>query len=328
MKFFKYKKKNKTNIGICINGDHYDLNKIFSYYTKFNFKKKNISFDELLVNKDKIFIKLEKLINLINKNFNHQNKNKLDKFKLNVNEILWLPPISKPDFYYGIGGNSPFFYRDKNFQIPAYPRGFCRPTNSNALIGHLDTVTIPKQYNTIRSATELGVIIGKEGKNISENKAMKHVFGYTIVNDMCSDSWKKTAFAGKSEDTMLDDLTIFTRRAATSYYSRSTDSFSASGPYIVTKDEIPDPYNLLVWCKLNGKIKERSYSQCMVNSIERVISFLSSFFKLKPGMIIHMGTMGIDGHTISEDMVLKKNDYLECEIEKIGTLKNFVKDLR
>lgn len=243
-------------------------------------------------------------------------------------EIVWMPPVLNPPVVYGIGGNSPLFFRDKNYQIPAYPRGFMRPTNHHALKGHRANVAIPENYSTMRASAEMGVVIGKTGRNISEDNAMDYVYGYTLVNDMCSDSWKVVAFQGEDESMMLKDLTVFTQRAATSYYSRATDSFAAIGPYIVTKDEVIDPYNLLVLNRLSGVLRERAYTQAMVNSIERTISFLSRIFTLQPGMIFHMGTMGIDGYTIEKDMLLGEDDYFEIEYEGIGTLRTYIDDAR
>jgi len=242
--------------------------------------------------------------------------------------IEWLPPIPTPPVLFGIGGNSPLFFRDKDYQIPAYPRGFLRPTNAHSLIGHRARVTIPAHYATMRASAELGVVIGKCGRDVSPAEAMDYVYGYTLVNDMCSDSWKVVALGDKDESLMHKDLTIFTQRAATSYYSRSTDSFASMGPYVVTKDEVPDPYNLMVWNRLSGVQRERSYTQAMVNGIERTVSFLSRIFTLQPGMVFHMGTMGIDGYTVEPDMPLGPDDYFEIEYEAIGSLRNYVNDLR
>ena len=200
--------------------------------------------------------------------------------------------------------------------------------NQFALIGHLAPVVIPRQYQTMRASAELGVVIGKPAKNISSAQAMDCVFGYTIVNDMCSDSWKTIALDGKPESMMHEDITVFTARAATSYYSRSTDTFAAIGPWIVTKEEIRDPYNLLVYSRLSGVQRDRGYTQAMVNGIEQTLAFLSRMFTLQPGMIIHMGTMGIDGFTVESDMALSEDDYFEMEYEEIGALRNYVKDLR
>ncbi|WP_119166698.1 fumarylacetoacetate hydrolase family protein [Algihabitans albus] len=243
-------------------------------------------------------------------------------------EIEWLPPVTEPPAVYGIGGNSPLFFRDKGFQIPAYPRGFLRPTNAHALVGHRATVTLPASYATMRSSAEMGVVIGKTGRDVPESEAMDHVFGFTLVNDMCSDSWKTVALRGEDESRMHEDLTIFTQRAATSYYSRSTDSFAAIGPYIVTKEEVSDPYNLMVYNRLSGVQRERAYTQAMVNGVERTVSFLSRIFTLRPGMIFHLGTMGIDGYTVEADMFFDTDDYFEIEYESIGILRNYITDLR
>ena len=75
--------------------------------------------------------------------------------------IRWLPPIPNPPLMFGIGGNSPFFFRDKPYQIPGYPQGFLRPRSRTALIGHMEIVTIPPYLRNFRSAAELGVIIEK-----------------------------------------------------------------------------------------------------------------------------------------------------------------------
>jgi len=242
--------------------------------------------------------------------------------------IAWLPPVTRPPAVYGIGGNSPLFFRDKAFQIPGYPRGFLRPTNRHALIGHLAAVTLPSQYATMRSSAELAVVIGRHGRDVPEAEAMDYVWGYTLVNDMCSDSWKTVALRGEDESRMHEDITIFTQRAATSYYSRSTDSFAAIGPWIVTKEDVPDPYNLMVWNRLSGVQRERAYTQAMVNGVERTVSFLSRIFMLRPGMIFHLGTMGIDGYTVEADMFFDADDYFEIEYEGIGALRNYITDLR
>lgn len=242
--------------------------------------------------------------------------------------IQWLPPIPRPPVLFGIGGNSPLFFRDKSYQIPAYPRGFMRPTNQHALVGHRSRVNIPAQYATMRASAELGVVIGKPGHDIEYGRAMEHVWGYTLVNDMCSDAWKVVALGDLDESMMHKDLTVFTQRASTSYYSRSTDGFAAVGPYVVSKDEVPDPYNLMVWNRLSGVLRERGLTQAMVNGIERTVSFMSRIFTLQPGMIFHMGTMGIDGYTVEADMRLGSEDFFEIEYEGIGALRTYVTDHR
>ncbi len=337
MKIFTFKKSSKEKIGICVDKYFYDLNEVcksvkeVKVITKPTFFRENMNNFEMIdiinMGNEGLWIlnKIEKYIQWLNSDGDSY---LLRNSRIYEEDIEWLPPIPRPPILFGIGGNSPLFFRDKDYQIPAYPRGFIRPTNKYSIIGHLNTVTIPSHYSTMRTSAELGIVIGKEGSDINQNEALDFVWGYTLVNDMCSDAWKPIALGEHEENMMHEDLTIFTQRAATSYYSRSTDSFASIGPYIVTKEEISNPYDLMVWNKLSGITRERGLTQAMVNGIERTISIMSKIFTLKPGMIFHMGTMGIDGYTIEKDMQLKASDYFEIEYEKIGILRNKVNDER
>lgn len=337
MKLFCFLKDGNPRVGMEVDGGHYDIEQVI--LSSQECKTVNpltkilnyLNFDDI-IGLIGAGIKSENALRTVASyiawNKSHGDPLLLRSSALEECSLNWLPSIPQPPVLYGIGGNSPLFFRDKNYQIPAYPRGFVRPNSKNAIIGHNGTVHIPKHYSTMRASAELGVVISRAGKNISETEAMDYVYGYTLVNDMCSDSWKIVALDGIDEAMMLTDLTVFTKRAATSYYSRSTDTFTAVGPYLVTKDEVPDPYNLMVWNSLSGVVREKGYTQSMVNGIERTISFLSRIFTLQPGMIFHMGTMGIDGYTVEQDMRLDGTDYFEIEYERIGKLRNYICDER
>jgi 2-keto-4-pentenoate hydratase/2-oxohepta-3-ene-1,7-dioic acid hydratase in catechol pathway len=337
MKILTYRENGEDRLGLYVDGKVYDLETVrisvkeLKSYTKpgfFQYGPFDFSMVELMRRGEPGLDVLREMEAYIRWNSHSGDPFLLRNAIRDESSIQWLPPVPCPPVLFGIGGNSPLFFRDKDYQIPAYPRGFLRPTNPHALIGHLQKVSIPAHYSTMRASAELGVVIGKSGRNIAPEKAMEHVYGYTLVNDMCSDSWKTVALEGKEEALMHKDLTIFTQRAATSYYSRSTDTFAAVGPYIVTRDEVSDPYNLFVYNRLSGVLRERGYTQAMVNGIERTVSFLSRIFTLQPGMIFHMGTMGIDGYTLEPDMYLGGEDYFEIEYENIGVLRNYIIDQR
>ncbi len=337
MRLFTHLENDRPRLGLAVDGRLYDLEAVYDSCREFKAQTKPRPFPMPLADLDMIKLMelgdtgqaiLQGVEGYIRWLESHGDNAILRKARRNEEEMTWMPPVIDPPMLYGIGGNSPLFFRDKDYQIPAYPRGFIRPTNGHALLGHRARVTIPKQYETMRASAEMGVVIGKAGRNVTPQQAMDHVYGYTLVNDMCSDSWKVVAFGGEDESMMLKDLTIFTRRAATSYYSRSTDGFAAVGPWIVTKDEVPDPYNLMVWNRMSGTQRERSHTTAIVNSIERVVSFMSRLFTLQPGMIFHMGTMGIDGYTVEKDMLFGPEDYFEIEYERVGALRSYIKDER
>ncbi len=337
MKILTYSVSDKPELGIYVEDKIYSIEKIcqsiveLKTFTKpkfFNTLDKDIQAIDVVRLGDRAFKELWGVEKYIKWQNSSGDPYILRNAVVDEAEIRWLPPIINPPLIFGVTGNSPLFFRDKDFQIPAYPRGFLRPNNSHALIGHLDKVIIPAHYETMRTAAELGVVIGKEGRYIKPEDAMEYVFGYTLVNDMCSDSWKTVALGDRQEKEMHEDLAVFTARATTSFYSRSTDTFGSVGPYIVTKDEVPDPYNLLIYSYMSGSQRDRSYTQSMTNGIEQTLAFLSQIFTLQPGMIIHMGTMGIDGFTVEKDTLLGPDDYFEIEYEGIGKLRNYICDMR
>lgn len=340
MKIFNYAYKNKSlepRVGIILEDKLFDIKKSLDsvnelkMFTQPRFtilKRDNLKMLDLIEHESTVLSELKLLKNYILTQLTKGDPFLLRNAIINELKIDWLPPIIDPPLLYGIGGNSPLFFRDKEYQIPSYPRGFIRPTNKYSIIGHKGTVNIPSFYKTMRTSAELGVIIGKKGKNIDPKKALDHVFGYTLVNDMCSDDLKTIAFKKDKKFNRTSDLTSFIAVASISYLSRSTDSFIGIGPYIITKDKVPDPYNLMVYNRLSGHLRERSYTQAMINGIEQTISFFSNRFELLPGMIFHMGTMGIDGYTVEEDMKLNDEDYFEIEYENIGKLIVNINDKR
>jgi 2-keto-4-pentenoate hydratase/2-oxohepta-3-ene-1,7-dioic acid hydratase in catechol pathway len=151
---------------------------------------------------------------------------------------------------------------------------------------------------------ELGVIIGTGGKTISGKKALKHVFGYTIINDL------------SARDLQFRHKQFF--------LGKSLDGTCPMGPWIVTADEIPDPQNLKLRCRVNGVLKQDSNTRHMIFDIPAIIETLSLGMTLEPGDIISTGTPSGVGFARTPPEFLKPGDTLECEIEGIGVLRNRV----
>ena len=152
---------------------------------------------------------------------------------------------------------------------------------------------------------ELGVIIGKGGKHISEADALSHVFGYTIINDITARDLQarhKQFFLGKS-----------------------LDGSCPIGPYIVTADEIADPQKLPLRLRVNGNIKQDSNTSEMVFPIPTIIATLSAGMTLEAGDIIATGTPSGVGFSRTPPEFLKPNDIVECEIEGLGLLRTPIK---
>jgi 2-keto-4-pentenoate hydratase/2-oxohepta-3-ene-1,7-dioic acid hydratase in catechol pathway len=163
-----------------------------------------------------------------------------------------------------------------------------------------------KITNQLDWEVELAVVVGTGGKNISKETAHKHIFGYTIINDI------------SARDC---------RRAGQWIVSKGQDTFAPMGPYLLTADEISDPQNLNLRLTVNGIEKQNSNTKFMLFSIADLISDLSTVFTLEPGDIIATGTPAGVGAGRNPQEWLKDGDVIEATVEHLGTLVNQVKEI-
>jgi len=172
-------------------------------------------------------------------------------------------------------------------------------------VGHLGAVNSHKDFTReLDYEAELALIIGKDCKNVSEDEALEFVFGYTILNDV------------SARDIQYKHNQWF--------FGKSLDTFCPMGPYIVTKDEIPNPHTLNIKSYVNGELRQNNNTKNMIFSIPYIISELSKGMTLKAGTVISTGTPSGVGVGFDPPRFLKPGDIVECEIEKIGVLRNKV----
>lgn len=152
---------------------------------------------------------------------------------------------------------------------------------------------------------ELGVIVGPGGKNIPRERAMDHVFGYTVVNDVSARDVQgahgKQFFKGKS-----------------------LDGYCPMGPWIVTRDEAPDPHDLVLRCRVNGVLKQEGSTRDLIFDIPSILEWLSLGLTLLPGDIIATGTPSGVGFARTPPEFLRPGDVVTCEVEGIGLIRNRV----
>ncbi|GCE10160.1 fumarylacetoacetate hydrolase family protein [Tengunoibacter tsumagoiensis] len=193
--------------------------------------------------------------------------------------------------------------RQRSAEAPADPVFFTKaPTTVNAPFGSI--IIDPEVSTEIDWEVELGVIIGKAGKNISAHEAMNYVFGYTVLNDVTARDLQarhKQFFKGKS-----------------------LDGSCPMGPWIVTADEIADPHHLAIRLKVNNVIKQDGNTEQMIFSIPQTIEVLSRGMTLEPGDIIATGTPSGVGFSRKPAEFLRPGDLMESEIEGIGVLRNSI----
>jgi 2-keto-4-pentenoate hydratase/2-oxohepta-3-ene-1,7-dioic acid hydratase in catechol pathway len=152
---------------------------------------------------------------------------------------------------------------------------------------------------------ELGVIIGKDAKNVKTEDAAEYIFGYTIVNDVSARNLQT--------------------RHKQWYFGKSLDGFTPIGPCIVTADEIPFPPKLKITATVNGELRQDSATDLLITGIPEIIAELSSGMTLLPGTIIATGTPSGVGMGFDPPKFLKSGDVVECAVEGIGTLRNIVR---
>jgi len=149
---------------------------------------------------------------------------------------------------------------------------------------------------------ELGVVIGRGGRGIPKEQALEHVFGYTVIDDLSARDLQS--------------------RHQQFFLGKSLDGACPMGPWIVTADEIPDPQNLNLSCRVNGITKQSSNTRHMIFGVATTIAVLSRGMTLEPGDVIATGTPSGVGFTREPPEFLKSGDVVECEVEGIGVIRN------
>ena len=237
---------------------------------------------------------------------------------IDVNKVTLLPPIGRPGKIVCLAGNYGAHITESGYVEPETRANFTQQLflkPSSSLLGDDDVIELGKANQRVGWETELAVIIGKQGKNISTSVAYDHVFGYTIMNDI-----SERALNSNIPNRHLREMDGFCDWLAGKWF----DGFAPCGPWIVTNDEIPRPHELEIKFYLNGELRQHGSTVDMIFSIPEQIAYISSIMTLEPGDIISTGTpagAGLgDAKTSLED-----GDELVCEIEKIGRLKNTVR---
>ncbi|MCA9838191.1 MAG: fumarylacetoacetate hydrolase family protein [Trueperaceae bacterium] len=225
-------------------------------------------------------------------------------------------PIPRPRLFFGLVQNSPTFIRNNPARLTAnvYPQGHQRPQGS--LLGPGDPVIVTPEMSNFNWTPEPGIIIGKRGKDILATEAKQYIAGYTLVMDLVHDHYMDQLREHANGET-LD----WFEEATGSWLGKKSDCMGAMGPFVVTPDEIGNPYDLLLYTRQSGLLRDRAHTGSMLIGFERAISWLSSFIEVYPGDVIHMGTLAFDGMFMTKDMSFGPDDYIESELEQVGSLR-------
>ena len=242
------------------------------------------------------------------KNISFTNLEKLKK--INLESLPEIPSserigscITNPGKFVAIGLNYSDHAAETGAKIPTEPIVFMKATS--CIVGPNDDVVIPKNSKKTDWEVEIAFVVGKETKYIKEEDAQDHIFGYCLVNDV------------SEREFQIEKLGQWVK-------GKSADTFGPIGPYLVTKDEIPDVQNLNLSLEVNGKRMQTGNTNNMIFNINYILSYLSNFMSLQAGDIVTTGTPPGVGMGMKPQVFLKSGDVMKLTIDHLGEQKQTV----
>ena len=211
--------------------------------------------------------------------------------------------VSKPSKFIGIGLNFKDHAAEQNLPIPKEPIIFSKFTS--CIIGPNDPIIVPKNSNHTDWEVELGFVIGKKAINVDIENALEHVLGFFLVNDVSERNFQKN-------------------KGLTWDKGKGFDTFGPIGPYIVTKDELPDFDKLNMYLDVNGERMQTGNTQNMIFGVSELVSYMSSCMSLHPGDICCTGTPPGVGENMKPPRFLKGGEEVILGIDKLGHQKHTV----
>ena len=205
--------------------------------------------------------------------------------------------ITSPGKFVAIGLNYSDHAAEVGADIPKEPIMFMKATSS--MCGPNDDVEIVSGSKKLDWEVELGIVIGKEAKHISEDQSQDHILGYCLVNDVSEREWQ------------IEKMGQWVK-------GKSHDTYGPPGPYLVTKDEIKDINNLKMMLDVNGERMQTGNTSTMIFNVDIIVSYVSKFMSLQPGDIITTGTPPGVGMGRKPQVFLKAGDQMKLSIENLG----------
>ncbi len=206
-------------------------------------------------------------------------------------------PVANVGKFIAIGLNYADHAAESGLPIPAEPVVFMKATS--CIQGPNDPVMLPKGSKKTDWEVELGVVIGTQARYVAQKDALKHVAGYCTINDISEREYQL-------------------ERGGTWDKGKGCDTFGPLGPWLVTRDEVPNPQKLAMWLDVNGQRVQTGSTQTMIFTVAKIVSYLSQFMTLMPGDVITTGTPPGVGLGMKPPRFLKKGDTMALGIEGLG----------
>jgi len=213
------------------------------------------------------------------------------------------PPLARPSKIVCVGQNYLAHAQEFGEPIPTEPALFMKA--SSAWSGPFDDVVIPRGSAKLDYEVELAFVIGKRTSNIDGAAALDHIVGYTCFCD-----YSERAFQKEMGGQWMK--------------GKSADTFAPCGPWLVTRDEVPDPNNLRLWTRVNGELRQDSNTSDMLANVPQIVAYISRFMTLLPGDVVATGTPSGVGMGMNPPQFLKPGDLVECGVEGLGEIRQRV----
>jgi 2,4-diketo-3-deoxy-L-fuconate hydrolase len=241
-------------------------------------------------------------------------------------EIVWLPPVPRPGKICGVALNNSAS-NSRKISAPDHPAFFLKP--ASCLVGHGQPLVMRSYYGSMHPEPELALVIGKTARDVDAVDAHDYIYGYAIFNDITGNDMRAddlfhyyALYASKKDPGSVEQ-----REQHLSYAGRykGTDNFGVLGPWLVTGDEVGDPDNLAVICKVGGETVAEDNTRYYNYKVAEIVSFISQFHTLSPGDVISCGTAfkpSQNRKSIHQANFLATGGPVEISIEKLGTQAN------
>ena len=225
--------------------------------------------------------------------------------EISKNERL-AAPLARPSKIICVGLNYALHAKESGAEVPKEPVLFFKSTT--AICGPNDGILIPPGSVKTDYEVELAIVIGKKASYVKQDDAMDYIFGYCLHNDYSERAYQL-------------------ERGGQWVKGKSCDHFAPLGPFIITKDEVPDPQNLRLWTRLNGEIVQDSNTNDMVFGVEYLVHYISQFMTLLPGDIISTGTPSGVGMGRKPQRFVNEGDIIEIGVDLLGSSRQIAKNV-
>ncbi|MGW8192661.1 MAG: fumarylacetoacetate hydrolase family protein [Desulforhopalus sp.] len=243
-----------------------------------------------------------------------------------ADKVIWQPPVPQPGKICGVALNNSAS-NNRKISAPEHPAFFLKP--ASCLVGHGQPLVMRSYYGSMHPEPELALVIGKTTRDVDAVDAHDFIYGYAIFNDITGNEMRaadlfhyRALYASKEDPGKIEQ-----REQHLSYAGRykGTDGFGVLGPWLVTKDEVPDPDNLAVTCTVNGETVAEDSTRFYNYKVAEIVSFISQFHTLSPGDVISCGTAfkpSKNRKSIHQANFLVTGGPVEISIESLGTQYN------